>query len=187
MRKPHQLAGKIFGKLKVIDRNPQSAKHGSVRWNCICQCGKSTTVASNHLIHKSIISCGCVGRASAKAASTTHGMSKTSEYSVWVAMIQRCTNPNNRNYSNYGALGITVCNHWKESFQNFYSDMGPRPSKEHVLKRHQVNKEYNLKNCYWGTRSELKEITSLIDNKNKTVVKQPSEWTRYFGNLPSCI
>ncbi len=56
-----------------------------------------------------------------------HGMSSTPEYEAWKLMIQRCENPNNPRYKDYGGRDISVCERWHE-FENFYIDMGPRPN-----------------------------------------------------------
>lgn len=65
---------------------------------------------------------------------TKHGLSYSSEYRIWNGMIQRCTNPKQMSYRNYGGRGIVVCDRW-HIFENFYADMGPRPSKKHSIDR----------------------------------------------------
>lgn len=80
----------------------------------------------------------------------THGMSGTPEYRAWLNLKQRCFNPNNPEYIYYGARGITVCDRWKDSFENFYADMGPRPSENHSIERQQVNGNYEPNNCIWA-------------------------------------
>lgn len=87
-----------------------------------------------------------------------HGMSKTLEYITWGSMIQRCYDPNHKSYKNYGGRGITVCKRWRDSFTNFYNDMGIKPiGKE--LDRKKNNLDYCLNNCRW--------ITKLQNNRNK--------------------
>ena len=68
-------------------------------------------------------------------------------------MIQRCENSNLRCYPRYGGRGITVCERW-HTFENFYADMGPRPSKRHTLERRDNAVGYSPDNCYWATYSE---------------------------------
>ena len=46
-------------------------------------------------------------------------------YSTWNSMKQRCSNPNLKEYKNYGGRGIKVCSEWEESFHSFLTDMGP--------------------------------------------------------------
>lgn len=82
-----------------------------------------------------------------------HGKSSDPEYAVWGAMIQRCRNIKNRNYEYYGGRGIEVCDAWGK-FQNFYADMGPRPSKLYSLERDNVGGDYEPSNCRWATMRE---------------------------------
>jgi hypothetical protein len=75
------------------------------------------------------------------------------EYKLWVAMKQRCYNPNAPGYCRYGARGITVCEEWRDSFAAFYRDMGSRPPGK-SLDRRDNNGPYALWNCLWSTRYE---------------------------------
>lgn len=76
----------------------------------------------------------------------------SNEYWIWSAMIQRCTNKNNKGYHNYGGRGIKVCDEWLNSFEQFISDMGLRPSRKHSIERVNNNKGYNPENCIWATK-----------------------------------
>ena len=40
-------------------------------------------------------------------------------YRVWDGIVQRCCNPNAKNYHNYGGRGIELCQEWRNSFQEF--------------------------------------------------------------------
>src|SRR5699024_12572046 len=79
----------------------------------------------------------------------------TPEYSAYNHMRQRCYNDNNKDYYNYGSRGIKVCDRWLESFDNFYEDMGERPSPNHSLDRINVNGNYTPDNC---KRSEERRV-----------------------------
>lgn len=76
--------------------------------------------------------------------------SKTSEYAAWGAMIQRCTNPKNPVFMNYGGRGIRVCDRWRSSFDDFVNDMGPRPTPAHSLDRVNNDGDYEPANCRWA-------------------------------------
>lgn len=86
--------------------------------------------------------------------SEQHGMSSLPEYSIWVHMKGRCGNEGNPRFYAYGGRGIFVCERWKKSFKDFYSDMGPRPSKTHQLDRIDNDKGYSPDNCRWTTPIE---------------------------------
>src|SRR6266705_4232652 len=81
-----------------------------------------------------------------------HGMAGTPYYKVWQAIIQRCTNPSDPNYSRYGGRGIQVCERWRD-FRNFYADMGERPEGM-TLERKNNDGNYESDNCCWASRSQ---------------------------------
>lgn len=94
-----------------------------------------------------------------------HGRRYTVEYRIWQDMLNRCRNVRKSNYQYYGARGIKVCERWHE-FENFYADMGERPSDEYSLDRIDNDSDYEPNNCRWATRSEQrrnKRNTSYIE------------------------
>ncbi len=84
-----------------------------------------------------------------------HWKDKLSEYMTHSAMIQRCTNSNNQDFHHYGGRGITVCDRWLESFDNFYEDMGdkPLPANQYSLERIDHEGGYCPENCKWIHKS----------------------------------
>lgn len=106
-----------------------------------------------------------------KRKSKTHGLRYHSLYGTWIMMKHRCNNPNNIAYEYYGGRGISVCERWLHSFENFLEDMGEKPSAEHTLDRIDNNKGYSPNNCKWSTKSE-QIINSRGSNVNEIIIKR---------------
>lgn len=119
----------------------------------------------------------------------THGASRTPEYAVWRAIRDRCENPNDPRYKNYGARGIKVCDRWQRSFIDFMADMGPRPSDQHSIDRRKNGGDYEPSNCRWATRNEQAQNT----RKSKAPIefmgqaKHIAEWARELGIRPDTL
>lgn len=93
----------------------------------------------------------------------SHGMSYTPEHNTWCEIHRRCYDPKRDSYKTHGARGIKVCARWAD-FENFFADMGERPSRDHSIDRIDNDGNYEPSNCKWSTNSEqnLNKRTNLI-------------------------
>lgn len=144
-RKPRQIideAVNVYGSLTVIDIVPSDK--GRSRWLCQCACGNRRLADGDSLRRGRTTSCGC-GR-------QIHRMHRTPEYRAWCGMRTRCASWY-AEWKNYGGRGISICKRWS-SFENFYADMGPRPTPAHSVDRIDNDGNYEPNNCRWATKKE---------------------------------
>lgn len=168
MRVPQKdLSGQRFGRLLVIGFAGFVGRSKS-SWNVSCDCGAVKIVRGTSLLSGGSKSCGCMKSIICAEVNIRHGMARhrmeAREYLVWSSMKRRCLNPNDRNYPNYGGRGINVCDRWIDSFENFYSDMGPRPPGQYSIERNDNSGNYEPSNCRWATKEEQ------VNNKRNNIV-----------------
>lgn len=102
--------------------------------------------------HGKTQSCGCLKLELLANRSTTHGKFHSKEYKAWTRLKSRCYNQNNNRYQYYGAKGIVVCGRWKNSFENFYADMGDMPGIGYTVERLDPKGNYEPSNCKWDLK-----------------------------------
>lgn len=164
-RKKIELIGKRFGRLVVV-REAGRAKNRAVLWECKCDCGNISIVQGAHLRGGSNKSCGCLLK---EGSHKTHGKTHAPEYSVWAHIIQRCTNPKNKSYKYYGGRGIAVCDRWRNSFEVFYEDMGPKPGPEYSIDRINNDLGYYKENCEWARREKQSQNRRNMSNNTSGI------------------
>lgn len=174
------LSGMTFSRWTVISLAGRT-KHGAITWLCRCQCGIERDVSGNSLRMGKSLSCGCLTLEVNLQRIVTHGLHDSREYQTWADMKARCINANHACYADYGGRGIAVCERWL-TFENFYADMGPRPSKKHSLDRKNNDGDYCPGNCRWATKREQSANTRrnhLIAANGETLPVE--EWARRLG------
>ena len=166
MPKFENLTGAKFGFLTVIKQAEHSVC-GRTRWQCKCnynECANICIVQSAHLKSGHTLTCGCLHREKVSQLFSKHKRTKTKEYRTWMNIKQRCYNLNCKFYYCYGARGITMCERWKTSFENFFEDIGLAPGLNFSIERIDNNKNYEPDNCKWAL--EIEQARNHNVNKN---------------------
>lgn len=170
------IAGQTFGLLtavKQIDR-PLGVKNGTY-WECYCACSSTHKATLNNLQSGKVDSCGCLSKQKWKIAATTHGLSRHPINKVWEGMIDRCKNPANKRYANYGGRGITVCDKW-QTLEGFAEDMLVSYEEGLTLDRIDNNQCYTKENCRWtNAKVQANNKTSNVKYEYKGSLKTIAE------------
>ena len=134
---------------------------------CKCDCGNVRTAKIHTLRTGGIKSCGCYHP---HPGPVKHGCARTKnqtkEYRCWFAAKKRTTDPKNKSFRNYGALGVSMCEKWIASFPAFLADVGEAPTPEHTIDRINPYGNYEPSNCRWATRKQQAR------NKTNTVITE---------------
>jgi len=161
------LTGQTFGRLTVINRADNIIVRADMQyacWNCVCECGKELKVRSADLNNGHTQSCGCLQKERIIESRTKHGGSRDRLYQgVWANMLQRCENPNSKDYKDYGGRGIKVCAEWHDyaGFRSWALKNGYTKSAEYMqctLDRVNVDGDYTPENCRF--------VNSAVQSRN---------------------
>lgn len=167
------LTGMRFGRLvaqSFYGKNFNGSGY-NYYWTCVCDCGTVKNIHKSGLVAGTVFSCGCL----------QHGQSKTPTYKSWIHMRERCYSTSTKNFMDYGGRGIAVCERWRDSFENFYADMGDQPPGLSIERRDN-NLGYSPENCCWATRTDQarnRRSTRLITYNGATMCV--TAWEDRFG------
>lgn len=179
----HDLTGERYGNLVVLSLAEIKDKRSY--WNCQCDCGNRKIVRNDALISYKTVSCGCLKKKQDRINLTAYhkgGRTKERLYHIWMSMRQRCQNPNNHAYLDYGGRGITVSPLWEDydvfkkwAYENGYDDLL-------TIERKDVNGNYEPDNCCWipcslQARNTRKTVYFDFDKKEHPMV----EWSEITG------
>lgn len=158
------MVGKTYGMLLILEEIKERSSLGYIYYKCKCACGKEKIIRGRNVRSGHTSSCGCL--------LVKHKMTETVEYKTWRSIKTRCYNKNILRYKNYGGRGIKVCDRWINSFENFFEDMGYRPSKNHSIERINNDGDYEPSNCIWAdfkTQARNRRTSTKILHENKII------------------
>lgn len=183
----HNITGMTFGKLTVIGIAGRRKYNAGVAiyFHCACECGAHITAQRTNLIYGTKRCCGC-----SKKPNRSHNKGAWNHplFKTWAHMFDRCENPKNKSFADYGARGIAVCDRWRNGdglllgFECFLEDMGEKPSPGMMIDRIDNDLGYSPENCCWADRTaqnsnKRSNILVTIGEETRTV----SAWARAKG------
>lgn len=182
-RKKLNLSGKQIGNILVLQEVPLDPldKNRHTRW--LCKCGNCLNLfITRGSSIKYIKTCRKCYRPNPPVY-ITHGKSTHPLYTAYYNMLDRCYNPNNNNYKNYGCRGITVCDRWRTSFENFFYDMIKLWLPGKSIHRVDNDKGYYKENCIWTDAKVQNTYKRKIKGSNHPFSKLDEEKVKNIKQL----
>jgi hypothetical protein len=182
MGKENDLRGKKFGRVCAVEKLHKNHNRKTM-WRCLCECGVEFICIGSNLVSGTTKSCGCFKLQRIKESKFKHGCNQSNPtYLSWHAMKMRC-----KKRESYILKGISVCDRWINSFENFLEDVGDRP-RNTTLDRINNNGNYEPNNCRWASpktqrrnSDAIREIT--VDNETMIV----TDWAAKLGTNAAAI
>lgn len=164
------IIGRKFTRALVLEDapphiNPDGSKQ--TRSRCRCDCGNIFITWNKCLLNGKTMSCGCFHREQLGNSRRTHGMTRTRTYFAWRNMLNRCFYEKLKDFERWGGRGITVCERWRHSFENFYADVGEAPIGK-TIERIDNARGYEPGNVSWETR----KVQARNTRSNRVVTVQ---------------
>lgn len=173
--KIRDLTGQKFNHLtavKIAQRNP-------LYWECVCDCGNTTLVRPSNLTRGQVKSCGCIHH----RGNPTHNQCYTRVYRIYAKILRRCFAKDDYAYSRYGGRGITMCEEWKNSFDEFSKWAYENGYNDTLtIDRIDNNGDYSPSNCRWVdvyTQANNKRNNNYITFEGRT--QTLAQWCREVG------
>lgn len=158
--------GTVIGRLAVVNI---FRKNNHAWCECLCSCGKNKIVRLSSIKDGYTRSCGCLASERMFKRNYKHGeciVKPSTEWLAWKSIKARCINRHHKSYKDYGGRGITICDRWIGSFENFLLDMGKKPHSKLQIDRINNDGNYEPSNCRWTTA----KVNS--NNRRKREVKE---------------
>lgn len=182
MQRITDMTGQRFGSWVVLQFAGQSEGKAKIAlWKCKCDCGFESVVYGTVLRNGKSTGCLSCAKKKVSIARTIHGHCgtvKSPTYLSWKSMKNRCYCETSPDYGTYGKLGVSVCDSWRDSFENFLADMGERPEGT-TLDRIDFSGNYTKENCRWATstqQSRNKKSSRFIEwEKRKITISEFAE------------